>query len=80
MNRPAWRGKDPSTKQTVASIEQYHDYVHLRENHAGEHQELWYHYHGDRSWLVVTRNTVTHEVILVELAKDVAKAHKAAGL
>ena len=26
---------------------------------------------GDRSWLVVTRDTVTHEVLKVELAADV---------
>ncbi|MBV5330879.1 sarcosine oxidase subunit delta, partial [bacterium] len=29
---------------------------------------------GDRSWLVVTRNTVTHEILQVELARDVARA------
>ena len=53
----------------------FHDYVHSRENRAGaEHRELWYHEHGDRSWLVVTRNTVTHEITYVELARDVALA------
>ena len=40
----------------------------------GEHRELWYHEQGDRSWLVVTRNTVTHEISKVELARDVARA------
>ena len=49
-------------------------YLHLRDNPAGEHRELWYHEHGDRSWLVVTRNTLTHEVLKVELARDVALA------
>ena len=49
-------------------------YLHLRENPAGEYRELWYHEHGDRSWLVVTRNTLTHEVLKVELARDVALA------
>ncbi|ARE41348.1 Sarcosine oxidase delta subunit [Rhodovulum sp. P5] len=48
------------------------DYVFLRENPAGIHRELWYHEHGDRSWLVVTRNTVTHEILGAELAADVA--------
>ncbi|MEK9924621.1 MAG: sarcosine oxidase subunit delta, partial [Alphaproteobacteria bacterium] len=38
------------------------------------HRELWYHESGDRSWLVVTRNVSTHEIIKVELARDVAKA------
>ena len=51
-----------------------HNYLHLRDNPAGEHRELWYHEQGDRSWLVVTRNTLTHEISKVELARDVARA------
>ena len=50
------------------------EYLYLRDNPAGEHQELWYHEQGDRSWLVVTRNTLTHEISNVELARDVARA------
>ncbi|MGB0797310.1 MAG: sarcosine oxidase subunit delta, partial [Paracoccaceae bacterium] len=38
-----------------------------------EHKELWYHEQGDRSWLVVTRNTLTHQITHVELARDVAR-------
>ena len=52
----------------------FHDYTYLRDNPAGEHRELWYHEAGDRSWLVITRNTVTHEITAVELARDVARA------
>lgn len=48
------------------------DYVYLRDNPAGVHRELWFHEQGDRSWLVVTRDTVTHEIISAELARDVA--------
>ena len=51
----------------------FHDYLYLRDNPAGLHRELWYHEQGDRSWLVVTRNTVTHEITTVELARDVAR-------
>lgn len=58
----------------AAGVEAFHDYLYLRDNPAGEHRELWYHEQGDRSWLVVTRNTVTHDIIRVELARDVAKA------
>ena len=50
-----------------------YEYVYLRDNPAGLHRELWYHEQGDRSWLVVTRNTLTHEVTSVELARDVAR-------
>ncbi|TPE51719.1 sarcosine oxidase subunit delta [Amaricoccus solimangrovi] len=48
------------------------DYVYLRDNPAGVHRELWFHEQGDRSWLVVTRNTLTHEILGAELARDVA--------
>jgi len=44
--------------------------VYLRDNPAGPHEELWYHAYGCRSWLKVTRDTRTHEVIAVRLAKD----------
>jgi sarcosine oxidase subunit delta len=54
--------------------EAFHDYVYLRDNPAGEHKELWYHEQGDRSWLVVTRNTLTHEITDVQLARDAARA------
>lgn len=45
------------------------DYVYLRDNPAGPHRELWYHGAGCRSWLVVTRDTRTHEIFAVEPAK-----------
>ena len=50
----------------------FFDYLYLRDNPAGLHRELWFHEQGDRSWLVVTRNTVTHEIVGAELARDVA--------
>ena len=55
-------------------VEAFHEYLYQRTNPAGEHRELWYHEQGDRSWLVVTRNTVTHEITKVELARDVARS------
>jgi sarcosine oxidase subunit delta len=51
----------------------FYDYQYLRDNPAGMHRELWFHEQGDRSWLVVTRDTVTHEITSVELARDVAR-------
>jgi len=58
----------------TATDAEMHDYAYLRDNPAGLHRELWYHEQGDRSWLVVTRNTVTHEITAVELARDVARS------
>jgi sarcosine oxidase subunit delta len=49
----------------------FYDYVYLRENPAGLHRELWFHEQGDRSWLVVTRNTVTHEIVDAQLAREI---------
>ncbi len=64
LDRPDWQAPD--------ALDLFHDYLYLRDNPAGLHRELWYHEQGDRSWLVVTRNTTTHEIALVELARDVA--------
>lgn len=62
---------DPAAADADAA---FCDYVFLRDNPAGVHRELWFHEHGDRSWLVVTRDTVTHAVLGAELARDVALA------
>ncbi|MER8628024.1 sarcosine oxidase subunit delta [Mesorhizobium sp. M1143] len=58
----------------------FYEYLYLRDNPAGAHRELWFHEHGDRSWLVVTRNTVTHEILSAEFARDIAFARKRSGL
>jgi sarcosine oxidase subunit delta len=39
----------------------------LRDNIAGDVQDLWYHEGGCASWLKVTRNTVTHAVLGAQL-------------
>jgi len=38
------------------------DYVYLRENPRGLHEELWYHGGGCHVWLVVCRDTLTHGI------------------
>ena len=57
----------------------FYQYLYLRDDPAGLHRELWFHEQGDRSWLVVTRDTVTHEILSVEMARDVALALRAEG-
>ncbi|MCL4169222.1 UNVERIFIED_CONTAM: hypothetical protein GTU68_011302 [Idotea baltica] len=66
IDRPDWQADD--------AADQFHDYLYQRDNPAGLHRELWFHEVGDRSWLVVTRNTVTHEITSVEMARDVARS------
>lgn len=66
LNRPDPEGPDAETK--------FYEYAYLRANPAGVHQELWFHEQGDRSWLVVTRDTRTHEILNTELARSVALA------
>ena len=41
------------------------DYVFVRDNPMGRHKELWQHTSGCRRWLIVERDTVTHEVFVV---------------
>ena len=65
---------DRPNGMAAGAAEELYAYLYLRDNPAGEHRELWFHEQGDRSWLVVTRNTLTHEVIGAELAGDVARA------
>ena len=37
-------------------------YVYIRDNPAGRHRELWFHGAGCHAWLVVERDTRTHEI------------------
>ena len=51
--------------------EQWADYVYLRDNPRGEHDELWQHSSGCRRWIEVRRNTYTHDVIATGLPRAV---------
>ena len=64
INRPDW--------QEDNAVQHFVEYGYLRANIAGMHRELWFHEYGDRSWLVVTRDTLSHEIKEVRLASDVA--------
>lgn len=45
-----------------APVEEWHDAVFLRENVCGVQAETWQHVNGCRMWLVVERDTTTHEI------------------
>ena len=49
--------------------EGFYDYVCVRENPAGPMREHWHHAQGCRNWLVVTRDTITHEILGAVLAR-----------
>jgi len=53
-----------------AAPEAWNDYLHLRDNPAGDTRDLWFHELGCSAWLVVTRNTITHAISAVALARD----------
>jgi heterotetrameric sarcosine oxidase delta subunit len=57
IERPDW--------ESETAAQDFYEYAYLRDNPAGIHREL--------SYLVVTRDTVTHEISNVELARDVAR-------
>jgi methylglutamate dehydrogenase subunit B len=55
-----------------ATMDQWFDYVYLRDNPKGVIDEYAHHSGGCRTWLVVTRNTETHAISGVVLASDYA--------
>ena len=59
-----------------AGVSAWDDFVHLRENPAGPTRDLWYHDGGCSAWIVVDRNTVTHEIYATLLASSVKGAAK----
>ncbi len=62
------------------AAEAFYAYAYERRNVAGPMQELWYHAAGCHAWLVVSRDTRTHEISEVKLARDVAlERQKVAG-
>ena len=46
------------------------DFVYLRDNPRGSYLEYWHHTSGCRRWLVVDRDTATHEIHATRDAAD----------
>ena len=46
------------------------DYVYMRDNPAGPHDELWLHSAGCRRWIRVRRDTRTHDILAGTPAGD----------
>jgi methylglutamate dehydrogenase subunit B len=57
-------------RPTSAEMDEWHDYVYLRDNPKGMYDEYVHHSGGCRSWLVVSRNTLTHDVHTTVAVQD----------
>ena len=69
----------PADMASPNAMDEFVSYVFVRTNPPGKHRELWYHSAGCHAWLVVTREIATHNILSVELAKDVALARNQSG-
>lgn len=65
-----YRGDASLTRPDPADSEGFADYVYLRANPAGPIAEHWYHAQGCRQWIMVIRNSASHEIAGAVLAKD----------
>lgn len=61
LRRPDMNEADPRV---------WHDYVFIRENPRGRHREHWHHVSGCRQWVLVERDTLTHEIFGSSLARE----------
>jgi sarcosine oxidase subunit delta len=59
--------KGDATRLRPDDDDKMFDYVYLRDNPKGLHRDYWLH-QPCRNWLVVERNTATHEVTSVKAA------------
>ena len=50
----------------------WNEYLHNRDNPAGPTKDMWHH-DPCGAWIVVERNTVTHEIQKTTLAEEVRK-------
>ena len=53
-----------------APVAEWDDYLHNRDNPAGLTRDLWQHDAGCGAWLLVERDTVTHDILSVRLARE----------
>lgn len=57
---------DPS----ALAREAWTEYLYFRDNRCGPQAEHWWHVHGCRRWLVVERDTATHEILSVRSSAE----------
>ncbi len=65
--RPSNGGLDiAKRKPTEKEMAVWVDYVYLRDNVAGKHDEIWQHGAGCRQFLQITRDTRNHEIFAIK--------------
>jgi methylglutamate dehydrogenase subunit B len=67
------------TSNDPSAVEQWFDYVYLRDNPRGVMEEYVHHSGGCRAWLIVTRHTETHEVHGAVMAREAALKRRKGG-
>ncbi|MBD9541336.1 sarcosine oxidase subunit delta [Ensifer sp. ENS04] len=55
-----------------ATAKPWIDYVFMRDNPRGPHREYWHHVSACRQWIVVERDTLTHQIFTSHLARELA--------
>ncbi len=59
-----------------AGEQAWDNYLHLRDNPAGATRDLWHHTGGCAAWIVVDRDTTTHEITATKLAANITRRLK----
>jgi heterotetrameric sarcosine oxidase delta subunit len=70
------RGAALTRPKPGSSYEAWFAYVFERVNPRGAHDEYWHHTSGCGRWLVVTRDTTTHETTKVRDVSEVREARQ----
>ncbi|MFC6491190.1 sarcosine oxidase subunit delta [Nitratireductor sp. GCM10026969] len=67
----SYQGDAARTRPDPASADMkaWYDYLYNRPNPAGPHREYWQHTGGCRAHLLLTRDTLTHEILSVAFAR-----------
>jgi methylglutamate dehydrogenase subunit B len=58
-------GGDATVRRPAPDADEraWFEYVYVRDNPRGPHDELWLHSAGCRQWFKVRRNTLTHQIL-----------------
>lgn len=58
------------TDPEAVPLDEWCDYVYLRDNPRGPHSEWWQHVAGCRRWIAVRRDTASHQMLDTPPARE----------